>query len=173
MDNTDRNRTSPFAFTGNRFEFRAVGSLANCAGAMITLNAAVAEQLIAFRKDLDKELATGKALNVAILDTLKPIIASIIDVVCFDGNGYTDEWKAEAKRRGLDVETSVPEMIKVFTSPESVAMFRETGVYSEKELQARNEVKWETYSKMIQIESRVMARMAINHIIPARHLEIC
>lgn len=167
IDNTDRNRTSPFAFTGNRFEFRAVGSLANCAGAMTTLNAAVAEQLIAFRKDLDKELATGKALNVAIMDTLKPIIASIIDVVCFDGNGYTDEWKAEAKRRGLDVETSVPEMIKVFTSPESVAMFRETGVYSEKELQARNEVKWETYSKMIQIESRVMARMAINHIIPA------
>ena len=167
LDTTDRNRTSPFAFTGNRFEFRAVGSLANCAGAMTTLNAAVAEQLIAFRKDLDKELATGKALNVAIMDTLKPIIASIIDVVCFDGNGYTDEWKAEAKRRGLDVETSVPEMIKVFTSPESVAMFRETGVYSEKELQARNEVKWETYSKMIQIESRVMARMAINHIIPA------
>ena len=167
VDNTDRNRTSPFAFTGNRFEFRAVGSLANCAGAMTTLNAAVAEQLIAFRKDLDKELATGKALNVAIMDTLKPIIASIIDVVCFDGNGYTDEWKAEAKRRGLDVETSVPEMIKVFTSPESVAMFRETGVYSEKELQARNEVKCETYSKMIQIESRVMARMAINHIIPA------
>ena len=167
IDNTDRNRTSPFAFTGNRFEFRAVGSLANCAGAMTTLNAAVAEQLIAFRKDLDKELATGKALNVAIMDTLKPIIASIIDVVCFDGNGYTDEWKAEAKRRGLDVETSVPEMIKQFTAPASVNMFKETGVYSEKELQARNEVKWETYSKMIQIESRVMARMAINHIIPA------
>ena len=167
VDNTDRNRTSPFAFTGNRFEFRAVGSLANCAGAMTTLNAAVAEQLISFKKSLDKELAAGKALNVAILDTLKPIIASVINVVCFDGNGYTDEWKAEAKRRGLDVETSVPEMIKVFTSPESVAMFRETGVYSEKELQARNEVKWETYSKMIQIESRVMARMAINHIIPA------
>ncbi len=167
VDNTDRNRTSPFAFTGNRFEFRAVGSLANCAGAMTTLNAAVAEQLIAFKKRLDEELATGKVLNVAILDTLKPIIASVIDVVCFDGNGYTDEWKAEAKRRGLDVETSVPEMIRVFTAPDSVRMFRETGVYSEKELQARNEVKWETYSKMIQIESRVMARMAINHIIPA------
>ena len=167
VDNTDRNRTSPFAFTGNRFEFRAVGSLANCAGAMTTLNAAVAEQLISFKKSLDKELAAGKALNVAILDTLKPIIASVINVVCFDGNGYTDEWKAEAKRRGLDVETSVPEMIKQFTAPASVNMFKETGVYSEKELQARNEVKWETYSKMIQIESRVMARMAINHIIPA------
>ncbi len=167
IDNTDRNRTSPFAFTGNRFEFRAVGSTANCAGAMTTLNAAVAEQLVAFKKSLDAELATGKTLNVAIMDTLKPIIASVIDTVCFDGNGYTDEWKEEAKRRGLDTETSVPEMIKVFTAPASVKMFKETGVYTEKELQARNGVKWETYTKKIQIESRVMGRMAINHIIPA------
>ena len=167
VDNTDRNRTSPFAFTGNRFEFRAVGSSANCAGAMTTLNAAVAEQLISFKADLDKELKKSKSLNVAIMDTLKPIIASIIDVVCFDGNGYTEEWKKEAKRRGLDVETSVPEMIKVFTRPESVKMFKKTGVYSEKELEARDEVKWETYSKKVQIESRVMARMAVNHIIPA------
>lgn len=167
VDNTDRNRTSPFAFTGNRFEFRAVGSMANCAGAMTTLNAAVAEQLVAFKKSLDVELAAGKPLNVAILDTLKPIIASVIDTVCFDGNGYTEEWKEEAKRRGLDTETSVPEMIKVFTAPASVKMFKETGVYTEKELEARNEVKWETYTKKIQIESRVMGRMAINHIIPA------
>ena len=167
VDNTDRNRTSPFAFTGNRFEFRAVGSTANCAGAMTTLNAAVAEQLVAFKKSLDVELAAGKPLNVAILDTLKPIIASVIDTVCFDGNGYTDEWKEEARRRGLDTETSVPEMIKVFTAPASVKMFKETGVYTEKELEARNEVKWETYTKKIQIESRVMGRMAINHIIPA------
>jgi len=167
VDNTDRNRTSPFAFTGNRFEFRAVGSSANCAGAMTTLNAAVAEQLIAFKADLDKELAKGKKLNVAILDTLKPIIASIIDVVCFDGNGYSEEWKAEAIKRGLDVETNVPRMITEFTKPTSVDMFTKTGVYTEKELEARNEVKWETYSKKVQIESRVMVRMAINHIIPA------
>ena len=138
VDNTDRNRTSPFAFTGNRFEFRAVGSSANCAGAMTTLNAAVAEQLLDFKAALDVELAKGKALNVAVMDTLKPIIASIIDVVCFDGNGYSDEWKVEAKRRGLNVETSVPEMIKEFTRPESIAMFTRTGVYTEAELKARN-----------------------------------
>jgi glutamine synthetase len=167
VDNTDRNRTSPFAFTGNRFEFRAVGSSANCAGAMTTLNAAVAEQLLDFKAKLDVELAAGKTLNVAVMDVLKPIIASIIDVVCFDGNGYAPEWQEEARMRGLDVETSVPEMIREFTRPESVEMFAKTGVYSLKELEARNEVKWEMYIKKVQIESRVMVRMAINHIIPA------
>ncbi len=167
IDNTDRNRTSPFAFTGNRFEFRAVGSSANCAGAMTTLNAAVAEQLLVFKEKLDVELGKGKELNVAVMDTLKPIIASIIDVVCFDGNGYAPEWQEEARLRGLDTETCVPEMIKVFTWPESVEMFRRTGVYTLKELEARNEVKWEMYIKKVQIESRVMVRMAVNHIIPA------
>ena len=167
VDNTDRNRTSPFAFTGNRFEFRAVGSCANCAGAMTTLNAAVAEQLIAFKADVEKELATGKKTNVAVMDALKTIIKSVIDTVCFDGNGYTEEWKKEAARRGLDVETNVPKMFSEFTKPASVEMFTKTGVYSEKELEARNEVKWETYTKKVQIESRVMVRMAINHIIPA------
>lgn len=167
VDNTDRNRTSPFAFTGNRFEFRAVGSSANCAGALTTLNAAVAEQLLDFKEKLDMELAAGKALNIAAMDTLKPLIASVIDVICFDGNGYTEEWRHEAERRGLDTETSVPEMIKVFSRPESVAMFKRTGVFTESELNARNEVKWETYSKKVQIESRVLVRMAINHIIPA------
>lgn len=167
IDNTDRNRTSPFAFTGNRFEFRAVGSSANCAGALTALNAAVAEQLIEFKTDLDTRLASGTELSVAIMDTLKPVISSIIDVVCFDGNGYTEEWKEEAKRRGLDIKTSAPEMIKAFLDKSSVEMFTRTGVFTEKELIARNEVKWETYSKKVQIESRVMARMAINHIIPA------
>ena len=167
VDNTDRNRTSPFAFTGNRFEFRAVGSCANCAGAMTTLNAAVAEQLISFKAAVDAEIAKGKKTNVAIMDALKPIIKSVIDVVCFDGNGYTEEWKQEAIRRGLDVETSVPKMFCEFTKPASVEMFTKTGVYTEKELIARNEVKWETYVKKVQIESRVMVRMAINHIIPA------
>ncbi|MBR4124757.1 MAG: hypothetical protein IKR13_01010, partial [Victivallales bacterium] len=167
VDNTDRNRTSPFAFTGNRFEFRAVGSSANCAGAVTTLNAAVAEQLMSFKKSLDGELSAGKSLQVAVMDTLKPIIASIIDVICFDGNGYSEEWKQEAIRRGLDVETSVPEMFKSFTAPDSVAMFTRTGVFTEKELAARNEVKWDTYTKKVQIESRVMVRMAVNHIIPA------
>ena len=167
VDNTDRNRTSPFAFTGNRFEFRAVGSSANCAGAMTTLNAAVAEQLLDFKADVDKELAAGKPLQVAVMDTLKPIIASIIDTVCFDGNGYTDEWKAEAARRGLDTEANVPVMFNEFLKPDAVAMFTRTGVYTDKELEARNEVKWETYAKKVQIEARVMVRMALNHIIPA------
>ena len=167
VDNTDRNRTSPFAFTGNRFEFRAVGSCANCAGAMTTLNAAVAEQLIAFKAAVDKEISGGKELNVAVMDALKPIIKSIIDVVCFDGNGYTEEWKKEAARRGLDVETNVPKMFCEFTKPAAVEMFMKTGVYSEKELEARNEVKWEIYTKKVQIESRVMVRMALNHIVPA------
>ena len=167
VDNTDRNRTSPFAFTGNRFEFRAVGSSANCAGAMTTLNAAVAEQLIAFKKDVDKAMKAGKPMNIAIMDTLKPIIKSIIDLVCFDGNGYTDEWKKEAKKRGLDVETNVPKMFKSFTTKKAIDLFTKLGVYSEKELEARNEVKWETYTKKVQIEGRVIGRMAINHIIPA------
>ncbi len=167
VDNTDRNRTSPFAFTGNRFEFRAVGSCANCAGALTTLNAAVAEQLISFKAAVDAEIAKGKKTNVAIMDALKPIIKSIINVVCFDGNGYTEEWKQEAIRRGLDVETNVPKMFCEFTKPAAVEMFTKTGVYTQKELEARNEVKWETYVKKVQIESRVMVRMAINHIIPA------
>ena len=167
VDNTDRNRTSPFAFTGNRFEFRAVGSSANCAGAMTTLNAAVAEQLIEFKAAVEKELAAGKSTNVALMDALKPIIKSILDVVCFDGKGYTDEWKKEAERRGLDVETNVPKMFCEFTKPAAVEMFTKTGVYTQKELEARNEVKWETYTKKVQIESRVMVRMALNHIIPA------
>ncbi len=167
IDNTDRNRTSPFAFTGNRFEFRAVGSSANCAGAMTTLNAAVADQLNQFKKDLDAELNSGKELSVAIMDVLKPIIASIIDVVCFDGNGYSEQWHSEAQKRGLDTKTSTPEMFKAFTEPESIKMFTRTGVFSETELFARNEVKWEVYCKKIQIESRVIARMALNHIVPA------
>ena len=167
IDNTDRNRTSPFAFTGNRFEFRAVGSCANCAGAMTALNAAVAEQLTEFKAAVDKEMAGGKEMNVAIMDCLKPIIKSIIDVVCFDGNGYSEEWKAEAAKRGLDTETNVPKMFKAYTSPDAIKLFTSLGIYSEKELEARNEVKWETYSKKVQIEARVMGRMAINHIIPA------
>ena len=167
VDNTDRNRTSPFAFTGNRFEFRAVGSSANCAGAMITLNTAVAEQLLDFKVALDAELAAGKELNVAVVDTLKPLIESILKVVCFEGNGYSEEWKKEAKKRGLDTENVVPKMIMEYLKDDSVKMFTRCGVFSERELHARNEVKLETYVKKIQIEARVMGRMALNHIIPA------
>ena len=167
VDNTDRNRTSPFAFTGNRFEFRAVGSSANCAGALTSLNAAVASQLKAFKEEVDKRMAEGSPMEIAVMDSLKPLISSVIDTVCFDGNGYSDEWKEEAEKRGLDVETSVPKMFTRFTLPQSIEMFTSTGVYSEKELVARNEVKLETYIKKVQIEARVMGRMAINHVIPA------
>ena len=167
VDNTDRNRTSPFAFTGNRFEFRAVGSSANCAGALTVLSAAVAQQLIAFKADVDKALNEGKTLEVAVMDTLKPLIASVLDTLCFEGNGYSDAWKKEAKKRGLDVENSVPKMFCQFTAPASVDMFTKLGIYSEKELEARNEVKWDTYSTKVLIEARMAVRMAINHVMPA------
>ena len=167
VDNTDRNRTSPFAFTGNRFEFRAVGSSANCTGALTVLSAAVAQQLTAFKADVDKALNEGKTLEVAVMDTLKPLIASVLDTICFEGNGYSDAWKKEAKKRGLDVENSVPKMFCQFTAPASVDMFTKLGIYSEKELEARNEVKWDTYSTKVLIEARMAVRMAINHVMPA------
>ena len=167
VDNTDRNRTSPFAFTGNRFEFRAVGSSANCAGALTVLSAAVAQQLTAFKADVDKALNEGKTLEVAVMDTLKPLIASVLDTICFEGNGYSDAWKKEAKKRGLDVENSVPKIFCQFTAPASVDMFTQLGIYSKKELEARNEVKWDTYSTKVLIEARMAVRMAINHVMPA------
>ncbi len=165
LDNTDRNRTSPFAFTGNRFEFRAVGSSANCSSAMATLNAAVAAQLFEFKAEVDAKMATGELKEKAIFDVIKSYIKAS-KPIRFDGNGYSDEWKIEAAKRGLDCETSVPEIYKAFTTPESVKMFTETGVLTEKELHARNEVKWETYTKWVQIEARVLGDLSMNHIIP-------
>ncbi len=165
LDNTDRNRTSPFAFTGNRFEFRAVGSSANCASAMIALNAAVAEQLKDFKEKVDARIEREESLYHAILEEAKALIIQS-KPIHFDGNGYSDEWKAEAERRGLDCETSVPVIFDAYLRPESVKMFGETGVFSELELKARNEVKWETYTKKIQIEARVLGDLALNHVVP-------
>jgi len=165
LDNTDRNRTSPFAFTGNRFEFRAVGSSANCASAMIALNAAVADQLNRFADAVDRRLKEGEPVNQAILTEVKELVAAHKSIV-FDGNGYSDEWKAEAARRGLDCETSAPVIFDAYLRPESVEMFAATGVFSKIELEARNEVKWEMYTKKVQIEARVLGDLAINHIIP-------
>ena len=165
IDNTDRNRTSPFAFTGNRFEFRAVGSEANCACAMIALNAAVAEQLVEFKKDVDELIERGEPKISAILEVIRKYI-KICKPIHFDGNGYSDEWKEEAKKRGLDCETSVPLIFDSYLKPESIRMFENTGVLTQKELEARNEVKWETYTKKIQIEARVLGDLAMNHIIP-------
>ncbi|MBQ8629571.1 MAG: glutamine synthetase III [Prevotella sp.] len=165
IDNTDRNRTSPFAFTGNRFEFRAVGSEANCASAMITLNAAVAEALTNFKQRVDQLMAEGKDKTSAIIDILREDIKTC-KPIHFDGNGYSDEWRQEAERRGLDTETSCPLIFDRYLSPTSISMFSSTGVMTAKELEARNEVKWETYTKKIQIEARVMGDLTMNHIIP-------
>lgn len=166
IDNTDRNRTSPFAFTGNRFEYRAVGSSANCASAMIALNAAVADQLNCFADKVDARVAAGEQLSQAIFREMRQLVIDS-KAIHFDGNGYSDEWKKEAGRRGLDVESSAPLMYDAYTRKSSTEMFERTGVLSSKEIEARNEVKWEMYSKKVQIESRVLGDLAINHIIPA------
>ena len=166
IDNTDRNRTSPFAFTGNRFEYRAVGSSANCASALIALNAAVADQLNEFADKVDARVAKGEALNQAIFKEMRKLVIAS-KAIHFDGNGYSEEWKEEAAKRGLDVENSAPLMYDAYTKPSTVEMLERTGVLTEKEIEARNEVKWEMYSKKVQIESRVLGDLAINHIIPA------
>jgi glutamine synthetase len=174
IDNTDRNRTSPFAFTGNRFEFRAVGSEANCASAMIALNSAVAEALVSFKKrvdarvpELEKELdGTGHSATFhAIIEVLREDIKTC-KPIRFDGNGYSDEWVIEAEKRGLDVEKSCPKIFERYLDDSSVKMFESLGVMTKKELEARNEVKWETYTKKIQIEARVLGDLSMNHIIP-------
>jgi glutamine synthetase len=165
IDNTDRNRTSPFAFTGNRFEFRAVGSEANCASAMIALNTAVAEQLILFKHDVDELIEKGESKMSAILQVVRKYIKQC-KPIRFDGNGYSEEWKEEAQRRGLDCETSCPVIFDQYLTPESIRMFESTGVMNRKELEARNDVKWETYTKKIQIEARVLGDLVMNHIVP-------
>ena len=165
LDNTDRNRTSPFAFTGNRFEFRAVGSSDNCAEAMITLCAAMAEQLTEFKAKVDAKVEKGTKKERAIYELLKQLIKECRPVH-FDGNGYSDEWKAEAAKRGLDCETSAPLIFDRYLDPASEKMFGDMGVFNKVELQARTEVKWETYTKKIQIEARVLGDITMNHIIP-------
>ncbi len=165
LDNTDRNRTSPFAFTGNRFEFRALGSSANCGSAMLALNSAVAYQLRQFKEDVEKLRANGKSKEVAIFEVLKSYIKES-KAIRFDGNGYSDAWKEEAERRGLDCENSVPLQYDAYLKPEVVEMFEKTGVLNKKELEARNEVKWEIYIKKVQIEARVLGDLSLNHIIP-------
>ena len=165
IDSTDRNRTSPFAFVGNRFEFRAMGSSTNCAASMLALNAAVADQLNIFADKIEEKVKTGEDLNVAILDEVKSLIEKS-KPIHFDGNGYSDEWKEEAARRGLDCETSAPKIFDAYLNDSSKEMFSRTGVLTEVELEARNEVKWEMYTKKIQIEARVLGDLAINHILP-------
>lgn len=165
VDNTDRNRTSPFAFTGNRFEFRAVGSSANCGCAMIVLNSIVASQLKEFKETVDAMIADGESKEHAIFGVLQQYIRES-KPIRYDGNGYSDEWKAEAAQRGLDCENSVPLIYDAYESAQSVQMFTSIGVMNPTELHARNEVKWDTYTKKVQIEARVLGDLCLNHIIP-------
>lgn len=164
-DNTDRNRTSPFAFTGNRFEFRAVGSSANCASAQIVLNTAAAEALTDFKRRVDALIVKGEDKFSAILDVVREDIRTCRPIH-FDGNGYSDEWIAEAERRGLDTEKSAPVVFDRYLDEASVRMFEGQNVMKRNELEARNEVKWETFTKKIQIEARVLGDLSMNHIIP-------
>ena len=165
VDNTDRNRTSPFAFTGNRFEFRAPGSSVNCASAMIALNAAMAEALTSFKERVDAKIVKGTDKIQAILEVLKDDVKTC-KPVRFDGNGYSEKWVKEAAKRGLDVEKSCPVIFEHYLDESSIKMFESTKVMNKKELEARNEVKWEMYVKTVQIEARVLGDLAMNHIIP-------
>ena len=165
IDNTDRNRTSPFAFTGNRFEFRAVGSEANCASAMIALNAAMAEQLVIFKNEVDALIEGGMTKEDALVQILRKYI-KYSKPIRFDGNGYSEEWKNEAAGRGLDCESCAPLVFDRYLDKESVDMFARMEVMTETELKARNEIKWNMYTKKVQIEARVLGDLALNHIVP-------
>jgi glutamine synthetase len=165
LDNTDRNRTSPFAFTGNRFEFRAVGSSANCASGMITLNTAVADQLVKFKKEVDAVKAKGVKKDEAIFQVLRKYITQS-KAIRFEGNNYSDEWRKEAVKRGLSAITDVPEMFEAYLTEKSKKLFIQPGVFNEKEIEARTEVRLETYIKQVQIEARVLGDLVNNHVIP-------
>ncbi len=165
LDNTDRNRTSPFAFTGNRFEFRAVGASDNCAEAIITLNTILADELTTFKEEVDAKIERGMKKEKAIYEVLKQKI-NASRAIRFDGNGYADAWREEAERRGLDCETSTPLIFDRYLTEQTIDLFARTGVYSKIELEARTEVKWETYVKKIQIEGRVLGDLVMNHIVP-------
>ena len=165
LDNTDRNRTSPFAFTGNRFEFRAVGSSAKCASAMIVLNTIVADQLNAFHQAVTAHLEQGDTLEQAVMEQVQQLLTQA-KPIHFDGNGYSEQWPQEAASRGLDTENSVPRMIDAYSTPKALALFERTHVFSQAEIKARSEVKWETYCKKIHIEASVIADLTQNHILP-------
>jgi len=166
LDNTDRNRTSPFAFTGNKFEFRAVGSSANCGGPMTVLNSIMAEQLVTFKKDVDALMNKKVEKDEAIFQILKKYIIES-KKIRFEGNGYGDAWKAEAKKRGLNNIPTTPDALEAMISKKTLAMFESQGILNHREQEARYEIALETYTKKIQIESRIIADMVSNQIIPA------
>lgn len=165
LDNTDRNRTSPFAFTGNKFEFRAVGSSANSSNAMMVLNTIVAKQLEEFKKEVDAVIKKNVKKDEAILRILRKYIVDS-KVIRFEGNGYSEEWKKEAKRRGLNNFTTTPVALDAFVTKKSLGLFEEMNIFSHREAEARHEIMLETYIKKIEIESRIMGDLAMNHIVP-------
>lgn len=165
LDNTDRNRTSPFAFTGNKFEFRAVGSSANSAAPMTILNTIVAETLTKFKEEVDKQIKKGTKKEVAIINVLREYIKAS-KKIRFEGNGYSDEWVKEAEKRGLKNVKATPEALDFFIEPKSLEIFVKHGIMSEREAHARHEIMLESYLKKVQIESRVMTDLALNHVVP-------
>lgn len=165
LDNTDRNRTSPFAFTGNKFEFRAVGGSDNCAVAMTALNLIVADQLTQFYESVEKEMEKGTEKRMAIVNILRKYIKES-KPIRFEGDGYSEEWVKEAARRGLKNIKNMPEALSAYLEKKTVAMYERHGVLTHKELEARNEIRLEAYIKRVQIESRVIGDLAMNHIVP-------
>src|SRR5690606_19855696 len=166
MDNTDRNRTSPFAFTGNKFEFRAVGSTANCGSPMAVLNSIMAKTLIEFKKDVDAKIAGGEKKEIAILQILREYIRESRNIL-FEGDNYREEWAQEAKRRGLNNFKTTPEALEVLSEERFVKMFAELGIYTERELHARQEIVFEDYVKKVQIEARIIGYLSSNYVLPA------
>jgi glutamine synthetase len=165
LDNTDRNRTSPFAFTGNKFEFRAVGSSANISAPMVVLNAIVARQLKDFKSEVDTELDKGTKKEVAIINILRRYIRESKNIL-FEGNGYGQEWRDEAMNRGLSNINTTPPALKAYQTEKASQVFVESKIFNERELEARTEIYFEDYVKKVQIESRVIGDLALNHIIP-------
>jgi len=168
LDNTDRNRTSPFAFTGNKFEFRAVGSAANCAGAMTALNTIMAETLRMFKKEVDGLIEKGEKKEIAIMHVIQK---SIVDgkSVLFEGDGYSQEWEKEAEKRGLPNIKTTPYALDAMVTAKTKALFQNNGIFTHSEVEARHEIELEKYIKKVQIEARLMGDLAINHILPAAY----
>jgi len=166
MDNTDRNRTSPFAFTGNKFEFRAVGSSANCANPMTILNTIMAATLKQFKKDVDGLIEKGEKKEIAIMHTIREYIVAS-EKVLFEGDGYSDEWTKEAERRGLPNVKTTPLALDAMVTEKAKNLFETNKIYSHVELEARHEIELEKYIKKVQIEGRIMAELATSHIVPA------
>jgi glutamine synthetase len=165
LDNTDRNRTSPFAFTGNKFEFRAVGSSANCSNAMITLNAIVADALIKFKAEIDDLMLKGTKRDIAVMQVLQKYIVESKNII-FEGDGYSEAWEKEAKKRGLPNVKTTPLALDALSTDKAKKLFSALGIYTERELEARHEIELENYLKKVQIEGRIMGDLALNHILP-------